>query len=79
MNAPRTIADGLSEAQKRALGRRPISQCVGAENCCLPQHENTALALWRRGLLIEPYSTVCTLTPLGLAVRAELEERKAHG
>ena len=67
MTDPRTIAAGLTEAQKRmvliaAYYRSEELRCFG--------RDNTKAALRRRGLMNELY-----LTPLGLAVRAILQEQ----
>lgn len=73
---PEQIAAGLSARMRRALLTPPAYKTVRTDHCCVPGNEHTALALWRRGLVEEPYSVIYTITPTGLAVRAILQAQE---
>ena len=72
------IARGLTKAQREALCTRPRATHPAVwgdvEMYCIVHRMQTFNALYYRGLIdIGASDTVARLTPLGLAVRAELE------
>lgn len=79
---PAEIAAKLSPAQRDGLTRRPCPSWYEGPPASFPASVRTAWALWNRGLVLGHGSTrhkdTYALTPLGLAVRAELEKKARH-
>lgn len=73
------IAAGLTEVQREGLIRAPCRSWWGDIPACMPQLNNTALALLRRGLCKPSGQRAWPLTPLGQLVREYLMKEKADG
>lgn len=71
------IVAGLTKAQREALMRSPCRSWWGDMPAIMPPRmPSTAEALRQKGLVIDTlHRRAFPLTPLGLAVRAALEEK----
>lgn len=65
------IAEGLTEAQREGLLRKPCPSWWGESQGCFPCNRATTRALYRKGLIFEvmPHTSAAQLSLLGLAVR----------